>query len=168
MQPLHPGGPVRRRLLCAVARDAQAPSELLTTISKALVFVTFRAPFGIEGLKSKSSSGVGVIVSKDLGIAVVDRATVPIMLGTVTITIAGSVTIPANTVFLHPYQVPDGVRLLRVGLLLPRGSARAADDASCRLCACVVPLAVASCAPAELWSDSVRSLIHQRQADRGS
>ena len=78
------------------------------------MFVTFRAPFGIEGLKSKSSSGVGVIVSKDLGIAVVDRATVPIMLGTVTITIAGSVTIPANTVFLHPYQVPEGVRLLRV------------------------------------------------------
>jgi hypothetical protein len=48
---------------------------------------------------------VGVIVSKELGLAVVDRATVTIMLGSVSLTIAGVHTIPANIVFLHPYQV---------------------------------------------------------------
>ncbi len=40
---------------------------------------------------------------RELGIAIVDKATVPLQLGTVTVTVAGAVTIPARILFLHPY-----------------------------------------------------------------
>jgi hypothetical protein len=83
----------------------QTSSELAEKVGKCLVFVQFNAPFGIEGFKHKAATGVGVIVHKGLGLVLVDRGTVPILLGSVTITLAGAVTLPAKTVFLHPYQV---------------------------------------------------------------
>lgn len=42
-------------------------------------------------------------LGRELGIAIVDKATVPLQLGTVTVTVAGAITIPARIVFLHPY-----------------------------------------------------------------
>jgi hypothetical protein len=76
---------------------------------------------------------VGIIIDKDRGMVLVDRASVPMMAGLVELTIAGedeldaavvgeasvlivfvcslsfvfragSLTVPANIVFLHPYQ----------------------------------------------------------------
>lgn len=74
----------------------------LSKISKSLVVVTFDLPYTLSGVSERHYYGTGLIVDKELGYVVVDRNTVPIAIGDVKITFAGSLEVDAKIEQLHP------------------------------------------------------------------
>ena len=75
------------------AMDALAPS---------LVFIKFDMPYAVDGVGETHYLGAGVVVDARKGLVVTDRDTVPVTMGDVKITFAGSVEIPGKVVYVHP------------------------------------------------------------------
>ena len=71
-------------------------------LAPSLVLVNFDLPFTISGVGERHYYGTGVIVDKQRGLVLVDRNTVPMAMGDVTITFAGSLEIPARVAYVHP------------------------------------------------------------------
>jgi len=71
-------------------------------IAPSLVVVTFDLPYTVSGVAERHYYGTGVIVDAERGYVVVDRNTVPIAIGDVTVTFAGSLEVPAKVEQLHP------------------------------------------------------------------
>jgi len=71
-------------------------------IAPSLVVVTFDLPYTLSGVADRHYYGTGVIVDKERGLVVVDRNTVPIAIGDVTVTFAGSLEVKAKVEQLHP------------------------------------------------------------------
>lgn len=71
-------------------------------ISPSLVVVTFDLPYTVSGVAERHYYGTGVIVDKERGLVVVDRNTVPVAIGDVTVTFAGSLEVKAKVEQLHP------------------------------------------------------------------
>ncbi|KAJ2824712.1 hypothetical protein IWW50_003200, partial [Coemansia erecta] len=67
-----------------------------------VVQVEFHCPYLIDGMKVTQFTGPGFIIDKTRGLVVCDRDTVPIGVGDVHITIAGSVVLVARVRLLHP------------------------------------------------------------------
>ena len=84
------------------AQYPQQESELATSIAPSLVWVNFSTPYAVDEIGKGKSSGSGLIVDAEKGLIVVDRATVPSVIGEVEVTFAGSVQVPAEVVFIHP------------------------------------------------------------------
>ncbi len=72
------------------------------SIAPSLVVVTFDLPYTLSGVADRHYYGTGLIVDKERGLVVVDRNTVPIAIGDVTITFAGSLEVRAKVEQLHP------------------------------------------------------------------
>lgn len=70
-------------------------------VQPSLVGVRTDVPYAIAGLQSTTFFGSGLVVDAAQGLVVVDRDTVPVALGEVRITVAGSFEIPARIVALH-------------------------------------------------------------------
>ncbi|HEV7166101.1 MAG TPA: trypsin-like peptidase domain-containing protein [Gammaproteobacteria bacterium] len=75
------------------AMDSLAPS---------LVFIKFDMPYAVDGVGETHYLGAGVVVDAKKGLVVTDRDTVPVSMGDVKITFAGSVEIPGKVVYVHP------------------------------------------------------------------
>jgi S1-C subfamily serine protease len=71
-------------------------------IAPSLVVVTFDLPYTVSGVADRHYYGTGVIVDKDRGLVLVDRNTVPVAIGDVTVTFAGSLEVKAKVEQLHP------------------------------------------------------------------
>ena len=71
-------------------------------ISPSLVMVTFDLPYTLSGVADRHYYGTGLIVDAERGLVLVDRNTVPIAIGDVTVTIAGSLEVKAKIEQLHP------------------------------------------------------------------
>lgn len=95
--PTPPRAPVTTRL---------PPSDDLRIqqLQPSLVTVTFTVPYKIDGVHATRFVGAGLVVDAARGLVLVDRNTLPVPLGDVTLTIAGAVEIPAEIVFLHPHH----------------------------------------------------------------
>ena len=74
----------------------------IRAIAPSLVVVTFDLPYTVSGVADRHYYGTGVIVDKERGLVVVDRNTVPVAIGDVTVTIAGSLEVKARVEALHP------------------------------------------------------------------
>jgi len=74
----------------------------LNKIAPSLVVVTFHLPYTLSGVTERHYYGTGLIVDKERGYVVVDRNTVPIAIGDVSITFAGSLEVDARIEQLHP------------------------------------------------------------------
>jgi len=74
----------------------------LKKIAPSLVVVTFSLPYTLSGVTERHYYGTGLIVDKERGYVVVDRNTVPIAIGDVTITFAGSLEVDGKIEQLHP------------------------------------------------------------------
>ncbi len=91
----------------AVAERPMTPTPAPTaarTLRNALVMVSFDVPYLVDGISSGEYVGAGVIVSKSLGLVLVDRATAPMHLGDALITFGGALEVKARVVFVHPVQ----------------------------------------------------------------
>ena len=74
----------------------------LRAIAPSLVVVTFDLPYTLSGVSERHYYGTGLIVDKERGYVIVDRNTVPIAIGDVKITFAGSLEVNAKIEQLHP------------------------------------------------------------------
>ncbi|HMB73489.1 MAG TPA: PDZ domain-containing protein, partial [Gammaproteobacteria bacterium] len=71
-------------------------------IAPSLVLVNFSMPYTISGVSDRYYYGTGLVVDAQRGWVVVDRNTVPVALGDVRLTFAGSIEVPGNVEFVHP------------------------------------------------------------------
>jgi S1-C subfamily serine protease len=71
-------------------------------LAPSLVMVNFDMPYSVSGVTEKNYHGTGVIVDAARGLVVIDRNTVPVAMGDVRITFAGTVEVPGKVVFVHP------------------------------------------------------------------
>jgi len=75
---------------------------IVRAIAPSLVVVTFDLPYTLSGVSDRHYYGTGLIVDKERGYVVVDRNTVPIAIGDVTVTFAGSLEVKGTIEQLHP------------------------------------------------------------------
>ena len=73
-------------------------------VAPSLVVVTFDLPYTVSGVADRHYYGTGLIVDKDRGFVVVDRNTVPVAIGDVTVTFAGSLEVKGQVEALHPFH----------------------------------------------------------------
>ena len=71
-------------------------------ITPSLVLVNFDMPYTVSGVSDRHYYGTGVIADTGRGWVVVDRNTVPVALGDVRITFAGSLETPGRVEYIHP------------------------------------------------------------------
>jgi S1-C subfamily serine protease len=74
----------------------------LTKLAPSLAVVTFDMPYSVSGITERNYHGTGLIVDAQRGLVVVDRNTVPVAVGDVTVTFAGTVQVPGHVVYIHP------------------------------------------------------------------
>ena len=77
-------------------------NPLLTRLAHSLVSVTFSMPYSVSGVTEHYYHGTGLVVDAKRGWVVVDRNTVPVSLGDVTITFAGTLQVPGRVVYVSP------------------------------------------------------------------
>ena len=71
-------------------------------IAPSLVMVTFDLPYTVSGVSERNYYGTGLIVDTERGLVIVDRNTVPVAMGDVSITFAGSLQIRGSVAYVHP------------------------------------------------------------------
>lgn len=74
----------------------------VNAVVPSLVMVTFDLPYTVSGVADRHYYGTGLIVDAKRGYVVVDRNTVPIAMGDVTITFAGSLQVHGNVEYINP------------------------------------------------------------------
>jgi S1-C subfamily serine protease len=74
----------------------------LNALAPSLVMVTFDMPYSVSGITERNYHGTGLVVDAQRGLVVVDRNTVPVAVGDVTVTFAGTVQVPGRVVYIHP------------------------------------------------------------------
>jgi S1-C subfamily serine protease len=73
--------------------DAYAPS---------LVLVEFNMPYAVSGVTERNYHGTGVVLDPVRGLVAVDRNTVPVALGDVRLTFAGTIQVDGTVEYVHP------------------------------------------------------------------
>ena len=71
-------------------------------IAPSLVLVNFSMPYTVSGVSDRYYYGTGLVVDAERGWILVDRNTVPVAMGDVRITFAGSLEIPGRVEYVHP------------------------------------------------------------------
>jgi S1-C subfamily serine protease len=74
----------------------------INAIAPSMVMVTFDLPYSVSGVADRNYYGTGLIVDAERGLVVVDRNTVPLEMGDVTITFAGSLQVRGDVRYVHP------------------------------------------------------------------
>ncbi len=80
----------------------QGDDRASRALAASMVLVEFDIPHPTAGVKDLNFVGVGTVIDAERGLVLVDRDTVPVALGDMQITFAGSVRLPGRIVFLHP------------------------------------------------------------------
>lgn len=71
-------------------------------VAQALVLAEFQIPYSTAGVAGTTFVGTGVVFDATRGLVLVDRDTVPVALGTLSLTFGGTVRVPGEVVWLHP------------------------------------------------------------------
>ncbi|HEY8510230.1 MAG TPA: PDZ domain-containing protein, partial [Steroidobacteraceae bacterium] len=74
----------------------------LARIAPSLVLVSFDMPYSVSGITERNYHGTGLIVDTERGLVVVDRNTVPVAVGDVSIMFAGTLEVPGRVEYIHP------------------------------------------------------------------
>jgi S1-C subfamily serine protease len=93
-------------------REPAEPSEGTTfprqgerhvqAVTPSLVLVNFDMPYTVSGVADRYYYGTGLVADAARGWVVVDRNTVPVAMGDVRLTFAGSLEIPGRVEYIHP------------------------------------------------------------------
>jgi pro-apoptotic serine protease NMA111 len=95
-------GPAPSSVKPASTQFAKTGDPRIDALAPSLVMVTFDMPYSVSGVTEKNYHGTGVIVDAARGLVAIDRNTVPLAMGDVRITFAGTVEVPGKVVFIHP------------------------------------------------------------------
>ncbi len=95
-------GPVSAAVKPASTQFAKTGDARIDRLAPSLVMVNFDMPYSVSGVTEKNYHGTGVIVDAERGLVAIDRNTVPLAMGDVRITFAGTVEVPGKVVFIHP------------------------------------------------------------------
>jgi S1-C subfamily serine protease len=71
-------------------------------IASSLVLVNFDMPYTVSGVADRYYYGTGLIADAERGWVIVDRNTVPVGMGDVRLTFAGSLEVPGRVEYIHP------------------------------------------------------------------
>jgi len=86
----------------AGTRFARTGQRVLDELAPSLVLVRFNMPYPVSGVTERNYYGTGVVVDAARGLVAVDRNTVPVALGDVRITFAGTLEVPGRVAWIHP------------------------------------------------------------------
>ncbi|HEY5810566.1 MAG TPA: trypsin-like peptidase domain-containing protein [Povalibacter sp.] len=75
---------------------------IVNRLQPSLVLVNFDMPYSVSGITERNYYGTGLIVDAERGLIVVDRNTVPVVIGDVRLTFAGTIEIPGRVEYVHP------------------------------------------------------------------
>lgn len=78
------------------------PDKRMARIAPSLAMVNFDMPYSVSGITERSYHGTGLIVDTERGLVVVDRNTVPVSAGDVSLTFAGTLEVPGRVIYIHP------------------------------------------------------------------
>jgi S1-C subfamily serine protease len=95
-------GPAASPAESGSTRFSKYEDTRINAIAPSLVMVTFDLPYTVSGVADKNYYGTGLVVDAGRGLVVVDRNTVPIDIGDVTITFASSLQVKAKVAYVHP------------------------------------------------------------------
>ncbi|MEM9385174.1 MAG: trypsin-like peptidase domain-containing protein [Pseudomonadota bacterium] len=95
-------GPSAVAPTAASTRFASGGDPRADFLAPSLVMVNYDMPYTVSGVADLHYHGTGVIVDAQRGLVVVDRNTVPVAMGDVRMTFAGSLEVPAEVVYVHP------------------------------------------------------------------
>lgn len=76
--------------------------KLVDEYAPSLVLVEFNMPYSVSGVTERNYHGTGVVLDPVRGLVAVDRNTVPVALGDVRLTFAGTVQVDATVEYVHP------------------------------------------------------------------
>jgi S1-C subfamily serine protease len=94
--------PAAKALEPATTRFTDEGERALRELAPSIATVEYDIPYRLDGVHGESFQGTGLVVDAEHGLLVVDRETVPIAMGDITVTFGGSVQVPAEVVYLHP------------------------------------------------------------------
>ena len=97
-----PNGPPAKAPAVATTSYQEQGDARRRRIAPSLVLVNFDMPYTISGVSERHYYGTGLIVDAGRGRVVVDRNTVPVAMGDVTVTFAGSLEVPGRVEYIHP------------------------------------------------------------------
>ncbi|HXQ30628.1 MAG TPA: trypsin-like peptidase domain-containing protein [Steroidobacteraceae bacterium] len=92
-----PGTPEPASTTFAASGDPRADK-----LAPSLVMINFDMPYSVSGVTERSYRGTGVIVDAERGLVVTDRNTVPVAMGDVRLTFAGTIEVPGKVEYVHP------------------------------------------------------------------
>jgi S1-C subfamily serine protease len=95
-------GPAPSIVKPASTQFAKTGDPRMDRLAPSLVLVNFDMPYSTSGVTEKNYHGTGIIVDAQRGLVAIDRNTVPVAMGDVRITFAGTVEVPGKVVFIHP------------------------------------------------------------------
>ena len=95
-------GPAPRPTQVSSTAFPQYTDPRLSALAPSLAMVTFDMPYSVSGITERNYHGTGIVVDAQRGLVVVDRNTVPVAIGDVTVTFAGTVQVPGRVVYVHP------------------------------------------------------------------
>ena len=95
-------GPAPKALAASSTAFPHFSDPRLNALAPSLAMVTFDMPYSISGITERNYHGTGLVVDAQRGLVVVDRNTVPVAVGNVTVTFAGTVRVPGRVVYIHP------------------------------------------------------------------
>jgi S1-C subfamily serine protease len=76
--------------------------KLVDEYAASLVLVEFNMPYAISGVTERNYHGTGVVLDPVRGLVAVDRNTVPVSLGDVRLTFAGTIQVDGTVEYVHP------------------------------------------------------------------
>jgi S1-C subfamily serine protease len=83
-------------------RFAKSGDKLVDAYAPSLVLVEFNMPYAISGVTERNYHGTGVVIDAVRGLVAVDRNTVPVALGDVRLTFAGTIQVDGKVEYVHP------------------------------------------------------------------
>ncbi len=83
-------------------RFAKTGDKLVDEFAPSLVLVEFTMPYSVSGVTERNYHGTGIVLDAERGLVAVDRNTVPVALGDVRLTFAGTIEVDATVEYVHP------------------------------------------------------------------
>ena len=95
-------GPAPKPVAVSATAFPHYSDPRLNALAPSLALVTFDMPYSVSGITERNYHGTGLVVDAQRGLVVVDRNTVPVAVGDVTVTFGGTVQVPGRVVYVHP------------------------------------------------------------------